>query len=385
MTCNGGCGDSSIGCGDLKSSPPDVNVSTSRKPCSRCGAASDVSIGQYGARCRRCFLLACTKEFRSIIGKARANRPAETVLICCSGGSSSTALLHLVTEGMKAKRLFSYCRLVFRPQVLYIDEGGALDSTTRLEDARIVVDLVRRFHLPTSVAVLESDFEVDVADDSSWMAPMKEAISRTANLSTTLSECESLTTQEQLLSVRRQRLIGRIAERRQIKHVLLGDNSTKLAIDLLVSTSLGRGQNASLDTSEIDGRNCGVRLLRPMRSISAKDAALYNHFSGNVCHTVRNLSTGAPPDSSLRRCTEEFLCGIIDEFPQTADVLLRIGGKLSTTSASGETSDSRRCSSCLGVANHALLSSLCHSCSVFPPSAVTDGEPVECDSDQARC
>lgn len=61
---------------------------------------------------------ACHK-FRSTIGKYRAARPKDLILLAYSGGLSSGSMLKLVCDGIEEAGLQK--RMVFKPTVLYID------------------------------------------------------------------------------------------------------------------------------------------------------------------------------------------------------------------------------------------------------------------------
>lgn len=67
---------------------------------------------------RNCFLAYFTHKFRSTIGKSKQIHPGDRVLVGLSGGTSSTALLHLIHEGLQEN---SHKKLRFNPAFLYID------------------------------------------------------------------------------------------------------------------------------------------------------------------------------------------------------------------------------------------------------------------------
>lgn len=67
---------------------------------------------------RNCFLAYFTHKFRSTIGKSKQIHPGDRVLVGLSGGASSTALLHLIHEGLQEN---SHKKLRFNPAFLYID------------------------------------------------------------------------------------------------------------------------------------------------------------------------------------------------------------------------------------------------------------------------
>ena len=68
---------------------------------------------------RDCFLAYITHKFRSCIGKHKgAVGAGDEVLVCLSGGEASSAMLHLIDEGVK---LTSLKKLRIKPSFLHVD------------------------------------------------------------------------------------------------------------------------------------------------------------------------------------------------------------------------------------------------------------------------
>ena len=67
---------------------------------------------------RDCFLAYFIHKFRSTIGKSKQIHPGDRILVGLSGGTSSTALLHLIKEGLQET---SHKKLRFDPVFLYVD------------------------------------------------------------------------------------------------------------------------------------------------------------------------------------------------------------------------------------------------------------------------
>ena len=60
-------------------------------------------------------------KFRATLGKARAVKPNEAVLVAYSGGLSSGAMVKLIQQGLEEAKGSSQKKLVFKPSLLYID------------------------------------------------------------------------------------------------------------------------------------------------------------------------------------------------------------------------------------------------------------------------
>lgn len=68
--------------------------------------------------CKDCFLQAATHKFRAALGKSKFIRPGDKVLVALSGGLCSSALLHLIQNGLSQD---SHKRLRFEPILLHVD------------------------------------------------------------------------------------------------------------------------------------------------------------------------------------------------------------------------------------------------------------------------
>lgn len=63
-------------------------------------------------------------------------------------------------------------------------------------------------------------------------------------------------------------------------HVLLGDNSTQTAVDLLSDTAKGRGATIPYHMLNQDVNRWGVKFLFPIKEYTAPSLALFVHFMG---------------------------------------------------------------------------------------------------------
>ncbi|XP_075432907.1 cytoplasmic tRNA 2-thiolation protein 2 isoform X3 [Ascaphus truei] len=91
--------------------------------CMKCKEGSAVLIIRVGdAFCRPCFKEYFVHKFRAVLGKNRVIYPGEKVLLAYSGGSSSSAMIQQVQEGLSRD---TPKKLRFLPGILYIDEGAA--------------------------------------------------------------------------------------------------------------------------------------------------------------------------------------------------------------------------------------------------------------------
>ncbi len=84
--------------------------------CKKCRVAkSSVVLRKRDAYCSDCFLSACTHKFRATLGKHKAVRPGDRVLVAFGGSASSVALLTMIKDGLEEttshKRLLKWKRV----------------------------------------------------------------------------------------------------------------------------------------------------------------------------------------------------------------------------------------------------------------------------------
>ncbi|CAF4577170.1 unnamed protein product [Rotaria socialis] len=94
------------------------NKATISRKCMSCDQDACVIVRIADPMCRKCFEEFFIHKFRSTISKSNVFERGERVLLAYSGGPSSTALLHLIVDGLSvnARR-----RLQFQAQVAFID------------------------------------------------------------------------------------------------------------------------------------------------------------------------------------------------------------------------------------------------------------------------
>ena len=104
--------------------------------------------------CKDCFLTAVHHKVRATLGKHKATRPGDRVLVAATGGQSSTSLLHILQQGCNT----DIKRLLFNPSVIYVDEGAVYGISKEDREKRIaeVVDLLQNFGFPVHVALIEN-------------------------------------------------------------------------------------------------------------------------------------------------------------------------------------------------------------------------------------
>ncbi|CAH1779839.1 unnamed protein product [Owenia fusiformis] len=302
--------------------------------CMKCQNLAVVVIRVNDAFCRECFLKYCTHKFRSAFGKSKLIRDGDAVLVAVSGGQATTALVHLIQEGLSCR---AQKKLRFNPTLVYIDEGAVINESReeRLKVCSKMAALFKATSFPFHIIPFEKVMKESLRYDSdSSLAGYMESLTLENSLANQLRDLldstSSLTAKENLQSILRRRLLISLAEKLSISKVMTGETSTHLASQLLSSISQGRGKHVSDEMSFSDGRNQAVMFVRPLREFSSKETALYNRMMSLEPCIQPTLTTKTGLGSSIDRLTQSFVATLQAGFPSTVSTIFRTGEKLSS-------------------------------------------------------
>ena len=315
-------------CEDELTIPGKKKGSLLGRSCMRCGGIPKIVVRLLDPLCRACFEEYFIHKFRAVLGKSRAIQYGEKVLIAVNGGPSSSAMLHLIRAGLspRARR-----KLQMEPSVVFIDETSVGDT----EDVQTIKRLLESMEFPCYFPSLEDIFKNET---SSEMSPSDQ-------LKTLFSSLASLTAKEDMLQSLRSQLLATVARQLVCTKVMVGDNSTRLAVQLFSNVAQGRGGAVPLNTGMCDIRYHDVTFIRPMREFAAKEIAYYNYCNDIITVSLPSLSFGSPLNGSIDRLTEHFVVGLQSEFPSTVSTIFRTGNKLTLSRQENATESCVLCQS----------------------------------------
>ncbi|GAB1601917.1 cytoplasmic tRNA 2-thiolation protein 2-A-like [Argonauta hians] len=290
-------------------------------------------IRQNDPFCRECFLTHVTHKFRSNIGKSKLIRDRDRVLLAYSGGPSSSALLHLVKDGLE---LSKFKKLRFIPQIVYIDEGAVLGQTwtQRQEVVQQIKEFCEWIGISCYLTTLEQVFNQPEGikatlklckNKESELLHDKELEEKLVNL---FNNTKSSTFKEQLLRHLRNDLLVKIAQLTGNRIIMVGSGENRLAVLMLSDIAQGRGAHISLNLGFSDNRNDDILIVRPLKNLSGKEVAMYNHTNNIkpvVCHSFTTMGSST---SSIERLTEKFVTELHTEYPSTVCNITRTSEKL---------------------------------------------------------
>lgn len=355
--------------------------------CIKCQEEKAILITRMNdAFCRACFQVYVTHKFRATIGKTKLVRDGELVLVAFSGGPSSSALLHLIQEGLSQR---AHKKLRFKPGIVYIDEGAVLRWSVeeRLSNCGEVQEIMTKTGFPCYMKGLEEalDLEtVSLPDDSdrkpvspvlpdcdtdslasvgtasvtlpdlspytspafrnTELGPLSESSDITGNqsryqvfdekekqLKLLLGSIKSTSGKEDFIRTLRNKLVLEVARHCGYSKVMMGNCGTQLAVRLLTDMAVGRGSHAAMETAFADKRNSDIMVLRPLREFSSKEIAMYNNLYGVEPVFIPTITTKAPVGASIEHLTESFVTGLQADYPATVSNIMRTGEKLDSS------------------------------------------------------
>lgn len=368
----------------LLESKPSKTKLNSRRTCMKCCTSEAVAVVRMDdPLCRTCFLAYFTHKFRATIGKARAVRAGEKVLLAFSGGQSSSAMLHLVSEGVSSR---VPKKLRFEPGVVFIDEGEILncDKEERLRSVEQITEITSKIGFPYHQLCLEDafDWEKFTQDGTTCCRNLEKLETGKDNaekLKCLLEATLSLTAKEDLVKTLRTRVLLDTARKEGYSKVMLGDSATRISIRLLSDISQGRGGDLPYDTGFSDERHGDVIFIRPMREFMIKEIALYNYFNRVETVSIRKLGSMTHSHASIDHLTEEFVSSLQLEFPFTVSTIFRTGDKLSGKEFSD---DHPICAFC-GVPS--ILGERLHSVDLYDSTRPSSSTSDCCSDCNGRC
>lgn len=343
---------STCDCDDLtKKIESGLEIKDKNRLCRKCGSQPFVILDKVHVECRSCFLESCNKKLRSTIGKSKLIRNNDPILVACSGGPSSAALLDLIrcsnTSDLRREQKF-------RPSILHVDVQSAIQSdlTSCFEGRRAkLFDLLEHLRQSypdwplywTSLEMVMADSAVASGSFSSYRSI--EDIDNNCRLlsnhdaHTSLTKALSssdLTDKHQKALELCSTLVNQVAAQinesmrdsnDRFKYLFTASSATQLANNLLVDVILGRGSTIRSTVSICDRRPT-VPVLRPMRDFSKKEIAFYLQARGIESRIQENLVTNADRKSCIQTLSEAFLSKLHTEYPSTYSTLLRTGNKM---------------------------------------------------------
>ncbi|KAF9119146.1 Cytoplasmic tRNA 2-thiolation protein 2 [Mortierella sp. 14UC] len=372
--------------------------------CCKCKTEKSTITVRYAEYCDPCFLIALDSKFRTALRNARPYRviTPENVMLAFSGGPSSRALIHLfdvfhslppeVATNKQQPKIYNDIH------VCHIDESCLLEpaqdhesqettiTRSTMEQARsIAAGYGYTFHGVAiedifdpewtdsqcfeAVATLITSLPKDQLTTSGQAPELLSRIIPTPVSSSTSEEgesklsrqekihklkallgaCTTLTAKETVLQHFRSSLLIQLAKRGQCTTLALGDSATRVAIQIIELTSIGRGYSLPHETSLLSSWVQDCKMVRPLKDCLVKELdtfcglnglELIEHHHAQLDWTMKTKAEV----KSIRRLTDDFITGLDKEFPSTVATVCRTAAKLTPPEATYD----QKCPLCLG-------------------------------------
>ncbi|KAJ3056025.1 Cytoplasmic tRNA 2-thiolation protein 2 [Rhizophlyctis rosea] len=259
------------------------------------------------------------------------------VLVGFSGGLSSRVLLHHICafHAVDPRKNRKFSGLT----ICHVDQRAIVGGENHTETLRSIVE---SYGHSLAVIPLEDIFgddsrtfvQTQSGNEDTLSLHVKGVTSSAGSKVEKLQRCFTsigkLSSKEDLLHYLTMQLLYETARSTQCSAVILGDNSTRVAIRVMTQISKGRGFSMPLDVASESTWLPDLMLLRPLRDVDSKEIALCNQYENLKSVHVPNLTTGMPVKSSIDRLTEDFITGLQRDFPSTVSTVARTAFKTPT-------------------------------------------------------
>ncbi|RHZ75829.1 hypothetical protein Glove_209g99 [Diversispora epigaea] len=341
----------------------EVKIKPEVKICIKCKTSTATILIRHSTYCKPCFQHVFVGKFRKNMEKYKTSNSKidEKVMIGLSGGPSSRAMLHLLSEifshELSKKQSFT------EVWVCHIDEN----SIFNLKDSTInqVEQIVQKYNSLFIGLRIEDIYSDEFTSNMEFGQVLKISIDKSKQqefnefnatirqnkeLSNkeklqSLLECISnLTSKEDFVWYLKLSLLIQTARKKGCTRLFLGDCSTRLATKIISLTSKGRGSSLPIEILGENNYFGDVIISRPMKDMISKEIGLYNHYLGFETVFIPSLTSLQPSKSSIERLTEDFIVGLERDYPSTVSTIARTGSKLTI---SNSIDDENRCALCL--------------------------------------
>ena len=259
-------------------------------------------------------------------------------------GPSSTTLLHVLDQYLRTQ-LERTSRTAFEIRVLIIEQSVLGDH----EAASAWGSIKQKYTMHSfSVVSLEDvfDYVPGLEESSPFFSGSKDlmnqsdAMENSAKLRKIVSSISSATSQEDLITILRTRLIVEFAKQNGCESILWGDSTTRLAERTLAEAAKGRG--FSLPWQTTDGHNAfDVTFKFPMREVLRKEIKTYATLAGlSVTDSFRQdnpQKAASAKGATVDNLMAQYFASVEENYPSIVSNVVRTSNRLVAPSTSTET------------------------------------------------
>ncbi|KAK9840309.1 hypothetical protein WJX74_007286 [Apatococcus lobatus] len=317
-----------------------------RRFCTKCRhLPAEVAANQNEPLCRQCLVSGMLSRFRNVIRLQQLIQPGDKVLAAASGGAASQAMLYclLQIQNTNPERP-DRGKVSFNLAVAHVDGDALLaegrnvsssgacnghatvqssNSAATWTSAETAINSLLRSHGPANQSpchVLSLPFP-SISPDRGQADASQQASMDPTSLSDSRHE-------------QRDQLLREYARLQGCNRIAMGYSSTRLAILTIAEAAKGFGADIPASVQYLGPREQDASrpvIMRPMRDITAKDAAFLCHFLKLHVAAPSGSQKPSNPAASHRDINllaMEFVNGLQATMPSGASAILRTASKL---------------------------------------------------------
>ena len=199
--------------------------------CQKCKIEKPfITLRKKDVYCKECFLTNCNHKFRSTLGKNKAIKINDKILIAFNGSHGSLALLKLVRNSFQDEN--NPKKISYLPHVLIIDETGILNF--QLDQVNSIAE---KFDFPVYCVHLSK--VLDMSGDKKIIGDENDSPTNDdlLHINKLLNETSDESAKMSMLKILRMKLVLKAAKDIGCTKVFTGENATSLAVTLLSGKS----------------------------------------------------------------------------------------------------------------------------------------------------
>lgn len=318
--------------------PRPTSTFVSDEICKKCNERQVVvKLNLKDAQCEPCFLQFVRHKFRAALGSTRIVERGAKVLLVFDGTVECCVMFDMIRYAMKEEK---FKRLTFESCAVIVDDTCTFESNAekRQEYLNESLRLLEYFQFQTYYTSIANNVSVQKIENfNNFQLPI-ENLDAEKQFTKTLNSIRSQTSSEDFVLTARLNAVRETAAKLNCKYAFVSSITHQIATTLLVNVALGRGSSVANDISFCDNRpNCQVKILRPIRHLSALEIETYVQFNQNINWPTRNHnyfnSISTNPNASIQNLTKKFVNGLQENFSSTVSTVFRTGDKISTAAS----------------------------------------------------
>ncbi|CAK1602012.1 unnamed protein product [Parnassius mnemosyne] len=289
--------------------------------CKKCKNSGSVTVRKEHMYCDNCFMLNINHKFRSCIGKNKILSSNDNVLVCLTGGKSSTVLLDLIFNGLSQD---SHKKLRMVPFFLHITGLGEKENDITV--AELIIKQCQSYNFNVYIVnICEYYFQRNntlpsvnsVTDVHNWTE-----LNSNTNLKSILGKMTSTSSNDIEMKIKHDIFI-RAAKQLKCDFIFTAETTTTLAVNLLSNLAIGRGSQVQDDIGFFDNRDENIKILRPMKDITEEELHHYIRIKNLI-----EISVDTIRGNSLQSVIKTFVTDLQENFPATVSTVCKTADKI---------------------------------------------------------